>query len=108
MQKKETIIVSNFDINNPPPLTKKEQEELEVLKLMSDDDIDFSDIPEMSQDNWDDAMKNKWNSSRKTINSIQLDKDIMNWFKPQKGYQKKINEILRDYINQHIKARRLG
>ena len=35
-----------------PPLTAEELAEIEALKNMSDDEIDFSDIPEITDEEW--------------------------------------------------------
>lgn len=35
-----------------PPLTAEELAELEALKNMKDEDIDFSDIPEITDEEW--------------------------------------------------------
>jgi len=35
-----------------PPLTAEELAEIEALKNMSDDEIDFSDIPEITEEEW--------------------------------------------------------
>lgn len=36
-----------------PPLTEEELAEIEVLKNMSDDEIDFSDIPKITREEWE-------------------------------------------------------
>lgn len=35
-----------------PPLTAEELAELEALRNMKDEDIDFSDIPEITDEEW--------------------------------------------------------
>lgn len=35
-----------------PPLTEEELAEIEVLKNMRDDEIDFSDIPKITKEEW--------------------------------------------------------
>jgi hypothetical protein len=42
MSKKSTCY--ELDLNNPPPLTPQQQAELEALKAMPDEAIDYSDI----------------------------------------------------------------
>ena len=36
-----------------PPLTEEELAEIEALKNMSDDEIDFSDIPKITKEEWE-------------------------------------------------------
>ncbi len=38
--------------NNIPPLTEEELAEIECLKKMTDDEIDLSDIPEITEEEW--------------------------------------------------------
>ncbi len=59
--------------------------------------IDFSDIPETNLDFWADAKVKM--PVGKTAISIRVDDDILKFFKKQgKGYQAKINAVLRSYI----------
>ena len=59
--------------------------------------IDFSDIPETTSEFWEDAEVKM--PVEKAAISIRLDKDILEFFKKQgKGYQSKINAVLRSYV----------
>jgi uncharacterized protein (DUF4415 family) len=59
--------------------------------------IDFSDIPETDEAFWKNA-KVVW-PNKKTSISIRLDTDILSFFKKQgRGYQSKINAVLRSYV----------
>jgi len=76
------------------------QSDLERLKNMSDDDIDCSDIPALD----DDFFKNAKivTPPAKEQLTIRLDNDMLEWFKNQgKGYQTRINSVLRAYYNAH-------
>jgi len=62
------------------------EEQLQRLKNKPDEDIDFSDIPELGDDFWQNApiiiSRNK-----KSI-TLQVDEDVLEWFRKQgKGYQ---------------------
>ena len=55
MSEKDTgkIVTFELDLDNPPPLTGEEREQMEHLRTMKDEDIDPSDIPEQTGvDNW--------------------------------------------------------
>ena len=68
------------------------------IKKISDNDIDYSDIPETDEDFWSDAQV--LFPAKKTHLSIRLDDDIISWFKQfGRGYQTKINAVLRSYIS---------
>ncbi len=67
---------------------------------MRDEEIDYSDIPE-----FDDAflrsVEMKIPPEKKPI-SLRVDADVLDWMKSQgKGYQSRINAILRSYYEAH-------
>ena len=39
--------------------------------------------------------------SRKAVVTMRLDSDLLEWFRQQRGYQTRINAILRAYMNAH-------
>jgi len=39
--------------------------------------------------------------SRKAVVTMRLDLDLLEWFRQQRGYQTRINAILRAYMNAH-------
>jgi uncharacterized protein (DUF4415 family) len=43
--------------------------------------------------------------AKETI-TIRLDADILEWLRKQKGYQTRINAVLRSYMQAHLTARR--
>lgn len=69
------------------------------LKAMRDEDIDLDDSPEL-----DDAFfKNaRLQLPSKQAVTMRLDSDVLTWFKQQgKGYQTRINQLLRKYMETH-------
>jgi uncharacterized protein (DUF4415 family) len=67
---------------------------------MDDREIDYSDIPETDEEFWKNAKLVIPDQKAKI--SIRLDKDILEWFKAEgKGYQTKINAVLRSYVETH-------
>jgi hypothetical protein len=46
-----------MDPKKPPALTKAQKAELEALKAASDSTIDYSDIPELSESFWKNAVR---------------------------------------------------
>ena len=98
--------------------TKEQQ--LENLKNLKDDDIDFSDIPPITQDMLQEAVitkRDRVNGKLMVISQIpymdiakpqkerlhaRIDGDVLQWFKSQgKGYQTHINAVLRAYYQNH-------
>ena len=83
---------------NPTKYTSKT--DWKRLDRMDDSEIDYSDIPETDEDFWKNAKLVV--PVQKAKISIRLDKDILEWFKAEgKGYQTKINAVLRSYVEAH-------
>jgi uncharacterized protein (DUF4415 family) len=77
-------------------LKKQSQTDWERLDAMGDEDIDFSDIPELTDAFFKNAVLRLPKPKAKVC--IRLDQDILEWFKSQgKGYQTKINAVLRAF-----------
>ena len=78
------------------------QKSLKNIDDLKDSDIDYSDSPEHSDD-FIKNMKPFFSQEAKQQISIRLDQEIIDHFKAMgKGYQSKINSVLREYVN-HIK-----
>ncbi|MEO1151480.1 MAG: BrnA antitoxin family protein [Pseudomonadota bacterium] len=72
------------------------------IAAMSDTDIDYSDIPELDEDIWKKA-KVVEPRAKKAV-TIRYDHDVLEWFKAQgKGYQTRMNAVLRAYIEAQQK-----
>jgi uncharacterized protein (DUF4415 family) len=75
------------------PLTAEE------LAALPDSEIDYSDIPPVGKDFWDNAvlmMPEDWKKPRLTV---RLDADIIDYFKSLgPRFQIRINEVLRIYV----------
>jgi uncharacterized protein (DUF4415 family) len=73
---------------------------LKELQNIPDTEIDTSDIPELDQQFWETAKMVKPVSQQATL--IQLDQDILDWFKSKgKGYESIINSALCSYIEHN-------
>ena len=72
---------------------------LKELQNIPDTAIDTSDIPELDRQFWETAKIVKPVSQEDTL--IQLDQDILDWFKSKGSYQSLINSALRSYIEQN-------
>ena len=83
-------------------LTKEQLEEIQLLRDMPDEDIDYSDIPSISD--WSVAEVGKFYRPIKQTVTIRLDADVLDWLKKGgKGYQTKVNRILRTIMEQKRK-----
>ena len=72
--------------------------ELEIARNMKDEDIDYSDSPDLGDIDWS---KFKILSPSKRCITIRLDDEVVDYFKSLgKGYQSKINFVLKEYVRQ--------
>ena len=70
------------------------------IKDLKEKEVDYSDIPRTTRSFWADAEIIK-HPLKKHI-SIRIDQDVLDWLKSQgKGYQVKINKILRSYMDHN-------
>jgi uncharacterized protein (DUF4415 family) len=74
--------------------------ELAALAAKRDDEINVEDIPEVRD--WSRAARGRFYRPIKRPISVRIDADVLAWFKSQgRKYQSRINEALRDYMQQH-------
>lgn len=79
-------------------LNKQQLTEIEALGKMDDSEIDLSDIPEMGEEFFKNAVL--LHRSKKIATSIRYDQDILNFFKKQgQGWQTKMNDVLKTYVS---------
>lgn len=78
--------------------------DVERLRTMKDEDIDFSDIPRTTEEMWKNGMLRKGLKPVPTRNqdNLPIDKNIIEFFKKQGfNYPLTINKILRAYMVEH-------
>jgi uncharacterized protein (DUF4415 family) len=84
-------------------MKKRYYSDLKRVKKMKDEEIDYSDIPELDEAFFQKAVIVL--PTPKASVCIRLDQDVLDWFKSQgKGYQTRINALLRAYMEAHSKA----
>jgi uncharacterized protein (DUF4415 family) len=84
-------------------LTDEQRKQLEALKDMPDDAIDYSDIPPLTNEFFAHAVQNPFYKPTKQAVTIRLDSDVVAWFKLQGGkYQSNINQVLREHMKEHV------
>jgi uncharacterized protein (DUF4415 family) len=83
------------DIFNKP-LTPKQKAQLDRLKKMPDSEIDYSDIPPLS-----DEQLAQFRRAPKVLVAARLDRDVYDWLKEYgEGYSTRINNILRAVMSR--------
>jgi uncharacterized protein (DUF4415 family) len=89
--------------------SNKSQPDRERLEAMEDQDIDLSDIPELTPEMFAKAVVKRGlkEKENKTQLTIRVDRDVLAWFKSQgRGYQTRINSLLRAYMEANVKQKR--
>ena len=78
-------------------LTAGRKRRLEKLSRRPDDEIDTSDIPELTEKFWQNAVRNPFYRPLKQQLTLRLDADIIAWLRRQgRGYQTRANALLRE------------
>jgi uncharacterized protein (DUF4415 family) len=102
----KTKIVS-YTPETLPKLTKADRARLNALAARPDSEIDTSDIPEMTDEQWQHARRGHFYRPRKRQITARVDADVLDWLKSQgKGYQSRINAILRREMLTSVKTGR--
>lgn len=86
-------------------ITPKIENELKVLANMTHDDVDTTDIPEISD--WSNAVVGRFFRPVKETVTVRLDADVLHWLKQGgKGYQSRLNAILRKEMTSKATRRK--
>ena len=80
--------------------TKQSQTDWQRLATTPDTEIETSEVPELDKDFFRHAQIRM--PEGKQMVSLRLDSDVLDWFKRQgKGYQTRINAVLRAHMEAH-------
>ncbi len=74
------------------------------VDAMKDEDIDFSDAPEITPEMFARGVVRRGLKpvQRKEQLTLRIDSDVLEWFRKQgRGYQTRINQLLRAYMEAH-------
>ena len=84
-------------MNARKEFTKSDLKKLDALK---DEDIDYSDIPELDDSFFTRALV-ELPHPKDTV-TLRLDHDVITWFKQKgRGYQTRMNAVLKSYMKAH-------
>jgi uncharacterized protein (DUF4415 family) len=95
----------SYTLETLPPLTDTQRANLRALAARPDSEIDTSDIPEMTDEQWKNARRGHFYRPLKRQITARVDADVLDWLKAQgKGYQSRINAILRREMLATLKS----
>jgi uncharacterized protein (DUF4415 family) len=85
------------------PLTPQQRRDIAALAAKPDSEIDFSDIPRLTDDFFKNAVRNPFYRPVKRQLTVRLDADVVAWLRMQgKGYQTRINRLLRAAMLEEV------
>ena len=89
-------------------LTEERKRELAELAKRPDNEIDFSDIPELTEKFWQNAVPNPFYKPVKKQVTLRIDADILAWLRQQgqDGYQSRLNAVLRRVMLEDLRGKR--
>ncbi|MBC7901722.1 MAG: BrnA antitoxin family protein [Saprospiraceae bacterium] len=85
-------------------IMKKSETDWDRIRNMRDEDIDLSDLPEITPEMFAKAVVRKGFKQvpQKKQLTLRIDQDVIEFFRKQgQGYQTKINQLLRAYMEAH-------
>jgi uncharacterized protein (DUF4415 family) len=86
----------SFTPQTLPPLTDEQHAGLKALMERPDSEIDYSDIPPLTDAFWKKAVRGRFYKPTKRQITARVDADVLEWLKSQgRGYQSRLNAILR-------------
>ena len=87
-------------------LTEAARRRLEKIAEMPDEQIDNSEIPELTDQFWRNAVRNPFYRPVKRQLTLRLDADVIAWLRRQgRGYQTRANALLRKAMIEDVRSR---
>ena len=99
--------IVRYKENEIPPITPEREAEIEALYEKIDSGevkVDFSDIPEISEEWFRNAIPNPFYRPKKVQATIEIDSDVLAWFEPSPSH---LNDVLRE-VMQAERAKKAG
>ena len=77
------------------------------MKAIKDEEIDFSDIPRLTEKFWENAVRNPFYRPVKKQVTLRIDADVLEWLKKkeEKGYQSRLNALLRKVMLEDLRGK---
>jgi uncharacterized protein (DUF4415 family) len=103
-EKKGKIVRSDWRPGDP--LTPKQRHNIEELLANPNREVDTSDIPELTEEFWKNAVRGRFYRPIKQAVSLRLDADVIAWLKKDgAGYQTRANRVLRERMLKELEGR---
>ena len=103
---KTSLVRRTVDLAALPALTDVQKTELAALAELPESEIDTRDSPVLPDEVWKNAVRGRFYKPLKTSTTVRIDSDVLAWLRSQgRGYQTRLNAILRREMLATIKAR---
>jgi uncharacterized protein (DUF4415 family) len=87
-------------------MSAAQKRRLDKLAKMPDAQIDLSDIPELTEKFWKNAVRNPFYRPIKKQLTLRLDADVIAWLRKKgKGYQTRANDLLREAMLRDLRKK---
>ncbi len=89
-------------------ISEERKKELAELAKRPDSEIDLSDMPELTEKFWQNAIPNPWYRPVKKQVTVRIDADVLEWLRRQgeTGYQSRLNAVLRKVMLEELQGER--
>ena len=84
-------------------LTEEQRAELEALEAMPDDQIDYSDIPEMTEADWSKAKRGMFYKPDWQDITLRLDQNVVDWFEEQAETPEEAHRNINQALVEHMR-----
>jgi len=85
------------------PMTSARKRRLARIAAQPDSQIDFSEIPPLTEKFWKNAVRNPFRRPAKQRLTVRLDADVVAWLQRQGAdYQSRLNGMLRKAMQDEI------
>ena len=85
------------------PMTPARKRRLARVAAQPDSQIDFSEIPPLTEKFWKNAVRNPFRRRAKQQLTVRLDADVVAWLQRQGAdYQSRLNGLLRKAMQEEI------
>ncbi len=87
-------------------LTARQRREIGEIARRPEREIDYSDIPPLSEKLWENAVRNPFYRPVKQQVTLRIDADILAWPRRQgKSYQSRLNSLLRSAMMEQLRGK---
>ena len=83
-------------------LTDAQKAEVETLEKLSDDEIDLSDIPEMTDIDWSKAKRGMFYKPDWQDVTLRLDQNVVDWFEDQAETPEEAHQAINQALVEHM------